>query len=87
LTNIQRHSGSAVARVRLSRDSQHVRLELEDQGRGMPPELRDHPEALFASGVGLAGIRQRVQGLGGQLEIQSGDQGTRLVVTLPLAAT
>jgi two-component system NarL family sensor kinase len=83
LTNIQRHSGSAVARVRLKRDPQRVRLELEDEGRGMPPALRDHPDALL--GVGIAGMRQRVRALGGQMEIQSGDWGTRLVVTLPLA--
>jgi two-component system NarL family sensor kinase len=87
LTNIQRHSGSTVARVGLRRDPQRVQLELEDQGRGMPPELRDHPGALLASGFGLAGIRQRVQGLGGHLEIQSGNRGTRLVVSLPVAAT
>jgi PAS domain S-box-containing protein len=85
LTNIQRHSGSAVARVRLEREPQSVRLQIEDEGRGMPGHLRGREEAMAAAGVGIAGIRERVRELGGRVEIQSEDRGTRIVVTLPLS--
>jgi PAS domain S-box-containing protein len=87
LTNIQRHSGSKVAKIHLERHPQHLRLEITDEGRGMPQELRDSPNALLASGVGIVGIQQRVRELGGRMEIESHDRGTRLVVTLPVPET
>jgi signal transduction histidine kinase len=38
----------------------------------------------MASGVGIAGIRQRVRELGGKMQIESEDRGTRIVVNLPI---
>jgi two-component system, NarL family, sensor kinase len=87
LTNIQRHAGSAVATIRLKRRPHALRLEIDDEGRGLPARLRDHEEMLPASGVGLVGMRERVRDLGGEMQIQSDDQGTRIVVTLPVAVT
>jgi PAS domain S-box-containing protein len=83
LTNIQRHSGSGVARIGIEGSSDSLRLRIADEGRGIPLHLRDHPEALFASGVGMAGIRERVEDLGGELQVESSDRGTNIVVTLP----
>jgi len=40
--------------------------------------------ALLASGVGIAGIQERVRELGGRMEIQSVDRGMRLVVDFPI---
>jgi signal transduction histidine kinase len=85
LTNIQRHSGSTVARIHLGKEPRSVRLEIEDEGRGMPAHLRGREAAMAAAGVGIAGMRERVRELGGQLEIQSEDQGTRIMVTLPIS--
>jgi signal transduction histidine kinase len=59
-------------------------LEIKDEGHGLPAHLRDHQEALAASGVGIAGIQQRVHELGGQMQIESEDRGTRIVVNLPI---
>ena len=84
LTNIHRHSGSAVAGIRLERNPGDIRLEVRDEGRGMRKELREHPNALLAAGVGIAGIRERVRELEGETEIESGDGGMRVVVTLPI---
>jgi signal transduction histidine kinase len=84
LTNIQRHSESGVARISIEDSSQSLRLRIADEGRGIPVHLRDHREALFASGVGLAGIRERVEDLGGALNVESSDHGTNVVVTLPI---
>src|SRR5205814_10180137 len=71
LTNVQRHSGSAVASIRLKRMPQGLNLEIEDQGRGIPKSFRDNETLLAASGVGVAGIRERVRELGGQMQIES----------------
>jgi len=59
-------------------------LEVQDEGGGIPPELRDNPKALLASGVGIAGIQERVRELGGKMEIQSVDRGMKLVVDFPI---
>jgi PAS domain S-box-containing protein len=84
LTNIQRHSGSASAGIRLERQAHSIRLEIEDEGHGLPAHLRDHEAALLASGVGIAGMQERVRELGGQMKIESEDRGTRVVVNLPI---
>jgi PAS domain S-box-containing protein len=84
LTNVQRHSGSAVARLRLRREPNRLHLEIEDEGRGLPPRLRNHEGALTASGLGIAGIQQRVRELGGRLEIRSEDDGTKVAITIPV---
>jgi PAS domain S-box-containing protein len=84
LINVQRHSGSAVAQIRLERQTRSIRLEIEDEGRGLPKHLRNHNGALAASGVGIAGIQQRVRELGGEMQIESEDRGTRIVVNLPI---
>jgi PAS domain S-box-containing protein len=78
LTNIYRHSGSSTAKVELSRLVDEVRLEVADQGKGIP--------AQRLSGVGLRGMRERVGQFGGQLEIQSIASGTTVIVRLPLPA-
>jgi PAS domain S-box-containing protein len=79
LTNIHRHSGSSSASIVITRDPHHVRIEVRDQGQGMPtPSPR--------AGVGIQGMRERVRLLGGQLEIESGNGGTRVTAVFPANA-
>ncbi len=84
LTNVQRHSGSNTARVSLQRDGERLSIEVADSGRGLPPALRSDHGALLASGVGIAGINERVHELRGQMNIQSSELGTTVRVTLPV---
>jgi two-component system, NarL family, sensor histidine kinase UhpB len=78
LANVRRHSGARRARVRLWREGDEVRVEVEDDGRGLDPE--EPP------GMGLTGMRERALALGGQLEVE-GESGAgtrvRLRVALP----
>ena len=83
LTNIQRHSGSTVAHILLGKEQKQIRLEIEDEGRGLPDDLREKT-ALAAAGVGIAAIQQRVRELGGQLHIESTERGMRIVVIMPI---
>jgi two-component system NarL family sensor kinase len=85
LTNIQRHSGSRTASVCLRRE-QRLIIEIADQGRGLPAHLRDDRNALLASGVGVAGVNERVRELGGELTIHSNDKGTTMHASLPVTA-
>ncbi|HTR67526.1 MAG TPA: sensor histidine kinase [Terriglobales bacterium] len=85
LTNVHRHSGSQTALVRVENTGNQLRLEVRDQGRGMPPELLKPAGIAAIAGVGLQGMRERVRELGGKLDIASDPgHGTLLSATLPL---
>jgi two-component system NarL family sensor kinase len=83
LDNVYRHSGSSTAAVRLFRESATVVLEVADQGRGMkPPSVGSVPEFT----VGISGMRERVEGLGGKFSIESvSGEGCTVRAALPLA--
>jgi len=86
LTNIHRHSGSRKAEVRLQCEDGIARLEVQDYGSGIPREFLERFQTSgVGGGVGLAGMRERVNELGGQLQIVSGGQGTLVRVSLPVA--
>ncbi|HEV2402077.1 MAG TPA: response regulator [Candidatus Sulfotelmatobacter sp.] len=83
LTNILRHSGSDIAKIRINRDAGCIKLEIEDYGRGISKEKL----ALIhegASGVGIRGMRDRVRHLSGEMKVESGESGTTVSITLPL---
>ncbi len=84
LTNVHRHSGSPRASVRLARLNGKIRLEISDQGKGIPAEKRLMLGKGGAMGVGLRGMRQRVAQLGGTLEVESGETGTTVRAELPV---
>ncbi|HEX2832658.1 MAG TPA: ATP-binding protein [Thermoanaerobaculia bacterium] len=84
LTNIHRHSHSQSASVRLKHRDDAIELEVADEGRGLPPELIGNIDELGAFGLGLAGMKERIESLGGTLRIASGSGGTRLTATLPV---
>ena len=85
LTNIHRHSGSKTALVSIDRSPIEISLQVEDQGRGFPPDLQAKIMSGEGSGVGLRGIRERIQQLGGRMELNSDHNGTRVIVILPLS--
>ncbi len=83
LTNIHRHSGSKSATIRLGRSDGEVFLEIEDYGKGIPPEKLAQIESK-GSGVGIRGMSERVRQFDGDLEIHSSQSGTKIAVSLPL---
>jgi signal transduction histidine kinase len=88
LTNIHRHSNSARAEVALELLPNFVTLKVRDYGRGMEPNLLENFRANGTnSGVGLAGMRERIRELGGQFSVQRCTPGTLVSVTLPLLAS
>src|SRR5579864_1356758 len=87
LTNIHRHSGAADATVRFQHEVDAVILEIRDFGRGIPEErLRLLHGVTAETGVGLAGMRERLHELSGTLEIESDGRGTSLRANVPLYA-
>jgi two-component system nitrate/nitrite sensor histidine kinase NarX len=65
-------------------DKEQVRLEIKDHGRGIREERLDQLTD-GRTGVGIAGMRERARELGGRLEIQSDETGTRVIVTIPVS--
>jgi PAS domain S-box-containing protein len=85
LINVHRHAGSPRASIRLRRTGESLTLEVEDSGRGMPAErLEQLPAGGGVLGVGVAGMRARLQQLGGTLDIESGEHGTVVRARVPL---
>jgi len=83
LTNIHRHSGSSVAKIRLVHLDGQVVVQVEDEGKGIPPEKREAMVSAGTPGVGIRGMRERIRQLGGALEIGSNGTGTLIVAQLP----
>ncbi|HEX5305770.1 MAG TPA: sensor histidine kinase [Dyella sp.] len=74
-TNIVRHARASEAKITLSVEGADVLLQIGDNGRG----------ALVLEGNGLAGMRERVRGISGALQIDSpAGRGTCLRVRVPV---
>jgi PAS domain S-box-containing protein len=83
LTNIFRHSGSGTASVQIAGHSGIVRLEVADNGKGIPDAILTTLNSSGGQlGVGIRGMRERVRQLGGWLQIKSRPNGTTIIVTL-----
>jgi PAS domain S-box-containing protein len=87
LTNIARHAAATHASIRLSRQPKALRCSIRDDGVGMPIDLvTDGPSGR--RGLGLLGIRERLDALGGKFELRSRPGGgTELFVKVPIRST
>jgi PAS domain S-box-containing protein len=84
LTNIHRHSGSRVAAIHVARAGNEVKVEVRDQGKGMPAGPNGASRAHRRMGVGIQGMHERITQLGGRFEIHSGKKGTTVVASVPV---
>ncbi|MGW3997606.1 sensor histidine kinase [Amycolatopsis sp. NPDC004772] len=75
LTNALKHARTDRADVRIEVAGAELRVEVTDAGVG---------GADAEGGTGLAGLRDRVQALGGELDVVSGDGGTTVTAVIPL---
>lgn len=86
LTNVAKHAQATQVTIGLSRavagdeGAAEIRFSCEDNGRGFDPELR-------RDGLGLVGLRERVEALGGQFELDSAAcKGVRVRALIPVKA-
>jgi two-component system, NarL family, sensor kinase len=87
LTNIHRHSGASEATIHFQHEADAVILEIRDFGRGISEERLSLLSGMSAeTGIGLAGMRERLHELNGKLEIESDSHGTSMRATVPLDA-
>ncbi len=84
LINIIKHARASKARISMKRDNSWVRIDIEDDGIGFGPADNDFQGAERV-GFGLFSLRERLDHLGGSMEIHSQpDQGTRVSLVAPL---
>jgi len=86
LTNILRHSGATELKLQLSERGGRIQLVLEDNGKGFDVEELLHGALNPDSrGIGLRAMRAEVVLLGGEFQLISSEDGTRLAITLPVS--
>jgi signal transduction histidine kinase len=76
LNNAYRHGRAKDQAVRAGMKSGRLFVEVSDGGPGFDPAR--------VEGLGLAGLRERVESIGGQFQTLTGAQGTRLVISLSI---
>jgi signal transduction histidine kinase len=84
LFNVVKHAGVHRARVELREEKDRLVLTVQDDGIGFDPwTFEAHPD--HARGFGLFNARERLELVGGRLEVESAPgRGTRATVTVPL---
>jgi PAS domain S-box-containing protein len=83
LTNIHRHSGSSAVHLKLTQEMGVAKLTVADEGTGINPDIYSKVQSGRGVGMGLRGMRERLRSLGGTLEIESSENGTSVVASLP----
>ena len=87
LTNVHRHSGATQVSVCFLHKLEEIVLEIRDNGCGITAErLNRLRETSAETGVGLAGMRERLNELRGELQIESDGHGTTLRAIVPRPA-
>jgi PAS domain S-box-containing protein len=78
LANIRRHSAARNVEVGLRADDEAILIEVADDGRGFDP-------GSARAGIGLSSMGERVEGLGGKIEVRSHPgEGTKVMVRVPV---
>lgn len=80
LTNIAKHAQASKVSVELRVSATLLSLSISDDGRGLPA-------GLAGSGMGLLGMRERIECLQGQIQFEDAQPGLRICMQVPLSAS
>lgn len=76
VTNVINHAQAEVCEVALIIENSKLKIEIEDDGIGV--------SKVHTHGIGLDSMRERAEELGGQFELISSSQGTRVCAEIPI---
>jgi PAS domain S-box-containing protein len=82
LTNVFRHSEATRSWVTLVRNAENVAVEIRDNGKGLTEGIMMFKPGTV--GVGIGGMRQRVEEFGGELRLTNANPGTIVEVIIPV---
>ena len=77
------HSGSDFCSILVQRDAQRLCMQIRDTGHGM----RMRTDGEISTGVGLRGMQERLRRLSSTLQIQANENGTTVLIEVPLTET
>ena len=83
LNNINKHASARNVTVMLERRKKELLLIIEDDGKGFDPAKLERPRSS-GRGLGLIGMRERSALIGGELDIESSENGTTVYVRVPV---
>ena len=87
LANVAQHAAATRATIALDKTEAGLTFTISDDGRGFDSAVDAHPTRPRSDSFGLVAVRERVQQLGGTLDVASAPgRGTILTVTLPKEA-
>lgn len=82
LANVAKHSGATQAEVEMKTEGDSIKVLIRDRGRGFEADR----ERDSGTGLGLFGLRERAEYMGGSVDIVSGlGHGTTVMIEVPLA--
>ena len=81
LTNVARHSAASLAKISLAAEEGWLLLQIKDNGRGIRPE--DLEKARSENRIGMYGMQERAELLGGTFGMSSDHTGTTIMISLP----
>jgi len=80
MTNIARHAEATKMAIRMWKHENHLRIEIEDDGKGITTDALTKPDAF-----GIFGMHERIRCLSGELFIQQIEsKGTTVCLRFPL---
>lgn len=87
MTNVKRHARAEHVLVQCGLQDGHLVIEIEDDGEGFDPSAMT-PRPGEARGLGLMGMRERIELFGGSVTFDAEPgEGTRVLISVPVPAT
>ena len=84
ITNVAKHADARVAEIEIARDGPSIVLDVRDDGHGFND--RNRAAAVRSGHIGLASIAERIEAVGGTVDISSAPgAGAHIRVVLPAA--
>ncbi|MGA2099223.1 MAG: ATP-binding protein [Candidatus Acidiferrum sp.] len=85
LTNVLRHSGASKALVELTHAGTQVVLSVRDDGKGMSEKTIQFQAGSV--GIGIGGIKQRIEEFNGRILLKNTDPGSLVEVMIPVSSS
>jgi signal transduction histidine kinase len=86
LSNVHLHSGSTVAALQIRETPEGVTVLISDHGKGISADILRIQSRKTGIGIGITGMRERLELIGGSLIIESTQQGTVIKAVAPWGA-
>ncbi|UII28318.1 tetratricopeptide repeat protein [Fulvivirga maritima] len=77
ITNIIKHAEASNSEIQVTKHEDYINIVVSDNGKGMPNKTQ--------SGIGLRNIQERLEYLGGHIDIDSSANGTTININIPLS--